>query len=342
MSTTNNPQFTGQQSPASQLRQMILGYRTPFLINVAAKLGIADLLKDGPKSSEELAQAVEAQPRLLYRVLRALASQGIFAENEAGQFQLNPVAELLQTEIPGSLRATAIMSAGLYAKSWGDLLYTLRTGKPSFDHVFGMGFWEYLDSNDEMGDYFNQSMTSRSGGEQRQVVDAYDFSGISKIVDVGGGQGSLISAILQKHPRMQGTLFDMPEVVQGAYGIIEAEGLAERCEVVGGSFFDEVPSGGEAYILQAVIHDWDDERSLTILKNCRRAIGNNGKLIPVDAIIPPGNEPSRTMQDINMMVLVGGLERTETEFRQLLDAAGFKLANIIPIQPRSIIEALPV
>ncbi|MCH7620651.1 MAG: methyltransferase [Chloroflexi bacterium] len=322
---------------------MIRGYRTPFLINVAAKLGIADLLRDGPKSSEELAQAVEAQPRFLYRVLRALASQGIFAENEAGQFQLTPVAELLQTGIPGSLRATAIMSAGLYARSWGDLLYTLRTGKPSFDHVFGMGFWEYLDSNDEMGDYFNQSMTSRSGEEQGQVVDAYDFSGISKIVDVGGGQGSLIRAILQKHPHMHGTLFDLPEVVQGVYEIIEAEGLAERCEVVGGSFFDEVPSEGEAYFMQAVIHDWDDERSLSILKNCRRAIGNNGKLILVEAIIPSGNEPSpMKMGDINMMVLAGGLERTETEFRQLLDAAGFKLVNIIPIQPRSIIESVPV
>lgn len=216
MSTPNNPQHTAQPSPASQLREMIQGYRTPLLIHVAAKLGIADLLKDGPKSSQELAQAVEVQPRMLYRVLRALASQGIFAENEAGQFQLTPLAELLQTEITGSLRSWAIMSAGLYAKSWGDLLYTLRTGKPSFDHVFGMGFWEYLASNDEMGNYFNQSMTFRPGGEQSQIVDAYDFSGISKIVDVGGGQGSLISAILRKHAQMHGVLFDLPEVVQGA------------------------------------------------------------------------------------------------------------------------------
>ena len=343
MSTQENAPTPEQLSPSAQLNEMLGGYRLTALIHVAAKLGIADLLQDGPKSSQELARTVDANPRNLYRVLRALASRGIFAENTAGQFELTPLAEPLRSDMPGSTRDWAIWHGDLLAPAWNDLLYGVRTDQTAFEHVYGEGFWEYLDRNPDARENFNRRMTSRSGREQSQFLDDLDLSGGTKIVDVGGGQGSLITAILQAHPEMRGVLFDLPEVVQGAKELMESAGVAERCELVGGSFFDSAPSGGDRYVLQGVIHNWDDEPAITILKNCRRAMRDNGRLLLIDSVINPGNEPERNkLNDINMMLLVGALERTEQEFRALFEAAGFRLVNIIPHQPRSIILGEPV
>jgi hypothetical protein len=255
MSTEKDLRRTNPAEAATQLGQLIQGYRATSLIGVAAQLGIADLLGEGPKSSQELADVVGVRQRDLYRLLRALASLGIFAETESGRFVLTPLAELLQTQVPGSMRSTAILHSTLLYRAWGNLLLSTRTGTPSFDQVYGTGFWEYLDSDPEARETFNQAMTTRSDRDQSEVLHSYDFSGISKIVDVGGGQGSLISAILGANPDLRGILFDLPAVVRGARELIEAKGLIGRCDIVGGDFFKSVPGGGDAYILQAVIHD---------------------------------------------------------------------------------------
>ncbi|MFQ6028223.1 MAG: methyltransferase [Dehalococcoidia bacterium] len=343
MSTPEITPSPEQLSQSAQLNEMLGGYQLAALIHIAAKLGIADLLHDGPKNSQELAHTIDANPRNLYRVLRALASKNIFAENAAGQFELTPLAEPLRSDVPGSTRDWAILHGDLLVPAWNDLLYGVRTDQPAFEHVFGEGFWEYLDRNPDARENFNRGMTSRSGREQMQFLDDLDLSGVAKIVDVGGGEGGLLTAILQAHPGMRGVLFDLPEVVQGAEESMQSAGVAERCELVGGSFFDSVPSGGDLYVLQAVIHNWDDEPAITILKNCRRATRDNGRLVLIDTVIKPGNQPEpNKMADISMMLLLGALERTELEFQALFEASGFRLVNIIPHRPRSIILGEPV
>ena len=316
------------------LREMINGARYTQLVYVAAKLGIADLLKDGPRSPDDLAESIGANRRNLYRVLRALASLGIFAENQDGTFELTVKAEPLRSGVPESARDSAIAwgEEWLYLP-WGGLLDNVKTGQTAFDRIFHMGLWEYLGSNPEAGEAFDQFMTSRSRGEFTAVLATYDFSGISRIVDVGGGRGELISAILKANPNMQGVLFDRPAAI---------EGVSDRCELVGGSFFESVPAGGDAYILQAVLHNWDDSDAAVILQNCRQAIGDNGRLLIVDNVLSTGNDPSPgKLADINMMVILGALERTESEFRGLLSAAGFRLTQVMPARGRSIIEGEP-
>jgi len=206
-----------------------------------------------------------------------------------------------------------------------------------------MGFWEYLVSNSEAGEAFDQLMTTnRFSGDLTEVMSTYDFSGISRIVDVGGGQGWLISAILKANPDMQGVLFDRPTVIEGARRLVESEGVSDRCELVRGSFIESVPAGGDAYILRSVLHNWNDSNATVILQNCRQAITDGGRLIIVDNVLSTGNDPSSgKITDIQMMVILGALERTESEFRGLLDASGFRLTKVMPIQNRSIIEGEP-
>ena len=268
---------------------------------------------------------------------------GIFTENQDGTFELTVKAEPLQSDVPESERDWAIAwgEEWLY-RPWGGLLDNVKTDEPAFDRIFHMGFWEYLGSNSEAGKAFDQAMTSRSRGEFTAVLSTYDFSGISKIVDVGGGRGELISAILKANPNMQGVLFDQPTAIEGARRLVDSEGVSDRCELVGGSFFESVPAGGNAYILQAVLHNWNDSNATVILQNCRQAIGDNGRLLIIDNVLSTGNDPSPgKIADINMMVLVGALERTESEFRGLLGAAGFRLTKVIPNRGRSIIEGEP-
>ena len=340
MSSQNDSETTSRK----QLQDMIDGFKVTQLIYVVAKLGIADLLEVSPKTSEELGEAVGAHPRNLYRVLRALASLGIFFEDDDGRFQLTPLAKHLRSDVSGSVLDMVVMHGEPWVwRPWGELLHNVKTGEIAFDHAFNTGYWAYFDVNPEARETFNQYMTTRSGQELASVLVDYDFSGISQVVDMGGGQGTLITAILQAHPHMQGILFDLPDAVEGAGNIIEAGGVGDRCEIIGGDFFEAVPVGGDAYILQAVIHNWEDTPATAILKNCRMAIGSNGRLIIVDSVIPTGNDPfPGKIHDILMMVSYGALERTEAEFRQLLDLSSFKLNNIIPAQPRSVIEAVPV
>jgi hypothetical protein len=331
--------------PEMAMLQMTSGYWISQSIYAAAKLGIPDLLKDGAKSCEELASSTGTQARALYRVMRALAQVGVFAEKQEGHFSLTPLSKCLQSDIPGSVRALAIMFGEEQYKAWGDILYSVRTGESSFEHLYGMPVFEYYAKNPESGNNFNKAMTSGSDAEKAAVVQTYDFSNIRKLVDIGGGQGSFISAILKANPHLQGVLFDLPSVVEGAPNVLSAEGVTERCEIVGGSFYDSVPSGADAYILKHVLHDWDDETSLTILKNVHRSLEENGKLLVVEQIVPPGNEPALAkFMDVNMMMLhPGGCERTEAEYRALFEAAGFQLTKVVPTQAMvSVIEAVRV
>lgn len=332
--------------PSMAMLQMISAPWISQAIAAAAKLGIADLLKDGAKSSDELAQATATHARSLYRLLRALASLGIFAEDENGRFQLTPLASCLQTGVPGSVRGVAIMFGETFHRQpWTHLLHSVKTGESAFEHVFGMEGFEYFNQNPEAARIFDEAMTSFTGALTATVTSDYDFSSFRKIVDVAGGQGGLISTILKAHPAMQGILFDLPYVIERAKPYVEAQGLSDRCELVSGSFFESVPSGGDAYTMKSIIHDWDDERAIAILKNCHQAMLKNGKLLLFEVVVPPSNEPSFSkLVDLEMLVMAsGGRERSEAEYRALFEAAGFQLTNIFNTQsPYNIIEGVPV
>jgi SAM-dependent methyltransferase len=333
-------QFTSPTDPPPfvALFQMVTGYYISQAIYVAAKLGIADRLTDGPRSSDELAHATGVHASSLHRLLRLLVSAGVFAEQEDGRFALTPIGSYLQTETPGSLRAVALQYTGpLHQQAWSGLLHSIQTGETAFEHLFGMELFPYLAQHPEEAAIFNAAMTAFSTQIATAVVAAYNFAPFGMIVDVGGGQGALLRAILHAAPTARGILFDLPQVITGAEELIEAAGLTERCTVVGGDFFTSVPAGGDAYILSGVIHDWDDERSIAILNNCHRVMKPQGKLLLVEAVVPARIDRSLPSQfsvrgDVNMLVHTGGRNRTEAEFRVLFEAARFTLTRIIPTQ----------
>jgi hypothetical protein len=332
-------------SPTMTMLHMATGCWVSQAIHIAAKLGIADLLQDGEKACEALAVATQTHAGALYRLLRALASLGVFSEIQDGHFQLTPLAECLRTNVPGSLRGFAIMlGEEEHWRSWGEVLYSVRTGQPAFDHVFGVPQFRYFAEHPEAARLFNEAMMSRSGPENDAVISAYDFSSFGTVIDVGGGQGTLLATILQATANARGVLFDLPHVIASARTTIGQAGQSTRCEFTDGNFFDAVPSGGDAYLLKKIIHDWDDNRAISILQNCRRAIPRAGRLLLIEPIIPPGNCPSfNKLLDLLMLVWTGGgKERTEAEHLTLLASAGFELARIIPTaSPVSIIEAVP-
>jgi hypothetical protein len=328
---------------------MIMGFRVTQIIYVAAKLSIADLLEAGPQTVDALAQSTGTHAPSLYRLLRALASNGIFAEDEEGRFALTPMAELLQTGVPGSLRpAVLVFGEPSRWRAWGEMLYSVTTSEPAFKHIHGMDSWDYWAQHPDLSANFNDYMTANTSPQTASIVAAYDFSGgqgtkIDRLVDVGGGHGILISAILKANPHLHGILCDAPHVVTGARPILEAAGVLDRCEIVPCDFFSSVPAGGDAYMMKFIIHDWDDEHALTILKNCRRATPDHGRLLIIERIIPPGNDPDQgKMTDLQMLVSHGGRERTVEEFKALFEDAGFDLTTIIPTRGQlSVIEGKP-
>lgn len=340
---TSQRMETEQVTPQVAMLQMIAGFWLSRTIYVAAKLGLADLISDGPKTATELAEATGTHAPSLYRVVRALASAGIFFEDNEGRFHMTPLAATLQTGAPGSLRSLAMTELGEeHYPAWENVLHSVRTGEIAFDHRFGMPIWEFFGKNPENADIFNDAMTNLTSGVIHAIMEAYDFSGYKTIADIGGGQGGLITTILKAYPNASGILFDMPAVVESGSERIRAEGLEERCEIVGGSFFDEVPPGADAYILKWIIHDWEQERAIAILNNCRKAMKPDSKLLLVEAVLPGANEPHfGKFIDLNMLVMTGGRERTESEYRELYKAAGFELARIVPTQsPFCVIEGV--
>jgi hypothetical protein len=333
----------GVAEARATVQQMTNGYWTTQIVYAAAKLGIVDLLADGPQGVETLAGATGTHAPSLYRLMRALAGLGLVRESVGGEFETTILGRCLATGSPGALRARAILNGEAWYTAWGGLLQSVRSGETAFDHVAGMPFFEHLAANPQTAAVFNEAMASATEGAGGAVANAYDFSRSTTVVDVGGGTGALLAGILRANPHLRGVLFDRADVAAAAGGLLARAGVADRCEVAAGDFFEAVPGGGDVYVLSWVIHDWDDERSVAIMKNCRRAMGDDARLLVIEQVIPPGNEPSLAkLYDLHMLVLSGGRERTENEYRTLLAAADLELVRTIPTDvPRSVIEAMP-
>jgi hypothetical protein len=313
------------------LGQMITGYWRSQAIYAAAKLGIADLLSDGPRAVDDLAQATSTKAPWLYRLLRALASVGVFAEDTQGRFELTPLADLLRSDVEGSQRALALMMGEEHYAVWGQLAHVLRTGENAFEKLFGQPIFDFMADHPEQGQVFDAAMTGIHGRETAAMLAAYDFSQFQTLADIGGGNGTTIARVLQHCPALRGVLFDLPHVVGRATKTIQSAGVADRCTLVGGSFFESVPQGGDAYLMRHIIHDWDDEKSLAILRSCQRAMRAGSKLLVVESVIPPGNGPFQgKFLDLTMMLIPGGQERTADEYSRLFDQAGFDLTRIVP------------
>jgi O-methyltransferase domain/Dimerisation domain len=346
------PPGTDHETPRRTLGRMIAGYNTTQLIYVAARLGLADLLAEGPRPSEELARTVEANAAALRRLLRALVEIGVLLEGEDRRFSLTPLGEHLRQAAPGSLWAAAICAGDTFYRAWGDLLESVRTGETAFGRVFGAPMFDYLGRQPELAEIFGRYMTGVSA-DIAAAVAQHDFSSFRTIVDVGGGHGTLLAAILSANPHAAGVLVDLEPVIPSARRTFEAQGLSHRCELVAGDFFEAVPGGGDAYILKWILHDWDDEQAIRVLRNCRRAMGEKARLLVIETVIPERMTPGSAGAglDMHMLALTGGWERTESEYRALLDHSGLRLSRVIPTAPSahsplygaivSIIESVP-
>jgi SAM-dependent methyltransferase len=334
-----------QTPPPIAMLQLISGFWIARGIYITAKLGLADLVKDGRKTAAELAAATGTHAPSLFRVLRALASVGIFTQDGEDRFGDTPLLQTLRRDVPGSLRAFAMTELGEeHYPAWGELLHSVQTGGIAFDHAFGMDVWKYFAQHPDNAKAFNDAMSGMTAQANEALHRAYDFAGIKKLIDIGGGHGGLITSILRRNPEMRGILFDSPQVIEGAQEVVQTSDVADRCEVVGGNFFEAVPDGADAHILKWIIHDWNDEQSVTILKNAHRALAENGKLILVEAVVPSDSGPHfAKFIDLNMLVMTGGRERTEAEFRKLYERAGFRLTRVVPTEsPFSVIEGVRV
>jgi hypothetical protein len=323
--------------PRTELNRLLWGSRISQAVHVAAVLGIADLLAEGPRTAAELAEATDTHPDALYRVLRVLAGAGVFVEGEGRRFSSNAVGEALRSGVPGSLRDMAIMLGQPYVwEPWGHLMHSVRTGENAFRHVHGESVWEYRERHPEDSAAFDRAMAAGTAAVDRALLDACDFSRFGTVVDVGGGNGALLRALLESQPSLRGILFDRPHVVAGVD--------IERCEAIGGSFFDGVPAGADAYVLKWIIHDWEDEESLAILRSIRAAIPDHGTLLVVERVVGGPDTPLDTkLADLNMLVLPGGRERSLDEFEALFAGAGFELLGSTPTaSPLEVIEARPV
>jgi hypothetical protein len=337
---------TNDSPPQLVLQQLIQGFQVTQCIYVAAKLGIADLLKDGPRTSEDLAHVTETHAPSLYRVLRLLAAVDLLTEGAAHSFALTKLGMYLQTGAPGSMRETVLCySEKPFWHVWGALLHSVKTGEPSFEHVFGLKAWDYYSKHPEEAVLFHNMMTEWTAVVGPTVAAAYDFSATQTLVDVGGGHGQMLASILQAYPSLHGVLFDLPKVVKGASSLLEGAGVANRCQVVGGDAFTTVPTGHDTYLLSRVIHDWDDERAIALLSRCQQAMQPRGKLLLVERVILTSSTPQMLVleSDVQMLVVAGGKERTDTDYRALLRAAGFELTRVIPVlTPFYVIESVRV
>lgn len=335
-----------RELPASaQMMQMLCGKFISRSISVAAELGIADLLKDGERTTAELASASGCHEPSLYRLLRALASLGVFTETGPRTFALTPLAECLRGDVPDSVRNMAqFLWSPLCADGWRELSHCVRTGQTGLQKL-GIGNpFDYWREHPDEAAIFNAAMTDNSRRSSPAVAEAYDFSRFRKLVDVAGGYGLLLTTVLERYPKLEGVLFDLPEVLEGARAAIRQSTVADRCETAAGDFFQALPPGADAYMMKHIIHDWDDGRAGTILRNCRQAMAPDGRLLVVEIVIPDGNQESfGKLLDLEMLVLPGGRERTEEEFRSLFAAAGFELTQVVPTRtPVSVIEGRPV
>ena len=336
-----------QMEPFQLLMQFSSGYMVSAALYVVAKLSIAESLADGPKPISALASGTGMKEDPLYRIMRALASVGMFAEPQPRTFALTPVSDLLRADAPGSLRNMVLwMTNKLHFDVWGEMLHSVKTGQPAIEHVHQKPCFEVFAPELEHTVEFNNAMTNISQMTIPAVLGSYDFSGINTLVDVGGGHGYLLCEIVKKHPGLKGVVFDMEQVLDGTRKRIGENRLSGRVSCCAGNFFEDVPADGDAYIMQHIIHDWADDQALTILKNVHRSLAGkkNGKLLILDSVIKDNSVGDfNTWKDLEMLLMPGGRERTEAEFRELLGKAGFKVTRVIPTPAMvAVIEAVPV
>jgi hypothetical protein len=336
--------------PRIAARQLVMGFRGTHLLFVAAELGVADLLADGPRGSTDLAAELGADSDALRRVLRALAQLGVLDQEADGRFSLTSIGACLRSDQPDSLRPVArFWGHETVQRAWGNLRHTVMTGETAFDHVFGMPTFAYLEAHPEAAAVYHSGMAQRTAAAARAAVaEAYDFAPVDTIVDVGGGNGSLLAAILQAFPGPRGVVCDQASARSSAEETIRGAGLTGRARFETCDFFAAVPSGGDCYLLRQVVHDWDDDRAAAILRTCRRAVPPQGRLLLIELVVPVDGEPGleALMLDITMLAQYGGRERTQAEYRTLLERAGFRLARIVPTPVHggrrySILECLP-
>lgn len=326
----------------ARMLQMLNAFLTVQSIHVAAALGIADKLLDGPKEVTQLASAINAHAGALYRLLRMLAGQGVFTEQTDGRFALNPLGECLCSEGPSSVRDWALfVGAPEMWDTWGRLRDSLVTGETAFPRVHGMPVWKYLALHPDVGAPFNRWMSQQSEQHNAALVSSYDFSTMRTVADIGGGRGSTVAAILQANPRARGILLDLPHVVADVAPLLES-GLRDRCNIIGGDMLQGVPAGADIYLIKRVLMDWPDEEATTILRNCAKALPVGGKVLAIEMVLPPANEPSpATGFDILMLLNTGGRIRTQAEFAELFRAAGLRLARVIATpSPNTVLEGV--
>lgn len=315
------------------LQRLIDGYQLSQAVSVAARLGIADLLAERPRTVDELARATGAHPESLLRLLRALASMDVFTEESAELFGLTPLAEGLRSDVPGTLKAWAIQSGQPYMwEAYGQLEHSIMTGESAFRKAHGIGAWDYRERHPSAGETFDNAMQEGAQRVSNSLVGAYDFSRVGMVVDVGGGNGALLAAILEANPDMHGILYDQLHVVSRAEALLEHSGAAPRCSIVPGDFFDSVPAGGSLYILKGIIHDWDDAHARQILRNCRYAMSADSTLLLIEQVLPSDGmaNPFTSFMDLHMLAIHGARERNQEEYTELLASVGLNVARVLP------------
>lgn len=332
----------GGAHPTQIMMQLITGYWLSQAVGVAAHLGIADALSAGPSTSGELGEALGANPNSVYRLMRLLTSIGVFGQDGHDRFVLNPLGETLLSEGAGSVRNFAITeTAPGHWLPWGRLFDSVRTGKPMARETLGMELFDWYAQNPEEAGFFTGAMGNLSALAAAELVRVYDFSGAKKVIDVGGAHGILLEAVLLANTASRGILYDLPHVIATADQTVDAR-VTDRCELVSGDFFVSVPEGGDVHLLKQIVHDWDDERASLVLANCHRALSPSGKLILIEMVLPSDNHPDLAQaMDLNMLAILGGRERTEEEYRTLLQSSGFRLERVKATHsPFSVIEAI--
>jgi hypothetical protein len=331
--------------PQAQIMQFLTAKWVSPTIGVLAELGVADALVDGPRTPDDLAKQVKAHPRSLYRLLRAAASVGVFAEDAAGRFSLTPLAECLRSDVPGSMRGAAVMfNAEPMWSPYGRLMHCARTGEPSFDELYGMDIYAYLAQDRALEKVFLDTTVAFYAAAAPAIASAYDFGRFGTVMDLGGGVGYLLAAILARSPSARGVLFERPSVLARAKGVLAETGVAERISLLEGDFFDSVPATADAYVIKSCVHNFRDDRALELLRVIRHATRPSTPLLVVDAVVPPGNEPHYSkFDDVEMLAIAGGIDRTEGEWRALLAAGGFEVRQVLACTPMaSLLEAWPV
>jgi hypothetical protein len=329
-------------NPSEQMQHLINGFRVTQAIHTAAELRLSDLLADKPMTVHDLATAAECDPRSLHRLLRALASLGVYEQLPDGRFGSTPLGDQLRSDVPGNLHAQArFVGRQYWLQAWSALPHSIRTGQNAFRFVHGCDDWTYRAEHPDESARFDAFMTANSVRAGGTIVRAYDFGRFATVVDVAGGRGALLAAMLSQHPSMRGILFDQPHVVSEAPATFQDAGVHSRCEIVGGDMFDAVPTGGDAYVLKAILHDWEDAEAHDILSSCRRAMKQSASLLVMERLLD-GADQDVLFADLNMLVGPGGRERSTAEFADLFAGAGFRLIRTVPTgTPWAVIEAVP-